>query len=52
MRYLLDVAYLLGLLLLSPWLVYRALTTGRYRHGLRDKLLGLSCAGSTHSILQ
>jgi 3-deoxy-D-manno-octulosonic-acid transferase len=42
MRYLLDVAYLLGLLLLSPWLVYRVLTTGRYRHGLRDKLLGLS----------
>src|SRR5262249_38895151 len=27
---------------LSPWLLWRAWRTGRYRRGLRDKLLGLS----------
>ena len=30
------------LLLLSPWLVYKALTTGKYRRGLWDKLFGPS----------
>ncbi len=40
MRYLLDCCYLLALLLLSPWLVYKALTTGKYRRGLASKLLG------------
>ncbi len=42
MRHLLDVLYLVALLLLSPWLLYRAWRTRRYRDGLRDKLLGLS----------
>jgi 3-deoxy-D-manno-octulosonic-acid transferase len=41
MAWLLDAVYLLALLLLSPWLAYRAWKTGRYRRGLRDKFLGL-----------
>jgi 3-deoxy-D-manno-octulosonic-acid transferase len=42
MRYLLDALYLLLLLLIAPWLIYKALTTGKYRRGLAAKLLGLS----------
>src|SRR3954453_14446674 len=42
MRRLLDAAYLAALLLLSPWLLWRAWRTGRYRQGLRDKLLGFA----------
>ena len=37
---LLNLAYGLGLLLLSPWLIYKSLTTGKYRHGLWRKLCG------------
>ncbi len=37
---LLDLFYLLAILALSPWLVWRSLTTGRYRNGLAAKLLG------------
>ncbi len=40
MRYLLDLVYLLALLLLSPWLLYKALTTGKYRRGMWCKLTG------------
>ncbi len=40
MPYLLNVLYLLVLLALSPWLLYKALTTGKYRRGLRYKSLG------------
>jgi 3-deoxy-D-manno-octulosonic-acid transferase len=40
MPLLLDAAYALVLLLLSPWLVYKALTTGKYRRGLVDKFFG------------
>src|SRR5262245_40213155 len=40
MRYVLDLFYLLALLLLSPWLLYKVLTTGKYRRGLAAKLLG------------
>ena len=40
MRYLLDGFYLLILLILSPWLVYKALTTGKYRRGIWSKFLG------------
>src|SRR5262245_44654612 len=40
MRYLLDAAYLLALVVFSPWLVYRVLTTGKYRRGLGYKFLG------------
>ena len=42
MRWLLDALYLSALALLSPWLVYRAFRTGKYRRGLAAKLLGLS----------
>ncbi len=42
MRWLLDALYLTALTLLSPWLAYRAIRTGRYRRGLSAKLFGLS----------
>jgi 3-deoxy-D-manno-octulosonic-acid transferase len=41
MAWLLNALYLLALLLLSPWLIYRAMRTKRYRAGLGVKLLGL-----------
>ena len=44
MPLLLDALYLLGLLVLSPWLLFRAFRTGRYRHALRDRLFGLERA--------
>ncbi|MCE9566191.1 MAG: 3-deoxy-D-manno-octulosonic acid transferase [Planctomycetes bacterium] len=37
---LLDLAYLLVLAVLSPWLVWRSVVTGRYRRELAAKLLG------------
>ncbi len=37
---MLDIVYLLLLLLASPWLLFRAWTTGRYREGLSQKLWG------------
>ncbi|QEL15787.1 3-deoxy-D-manno-octulosonic acid transferase [Limnoglobus roseus] len=37
---LLNALYLFVLTLLSPWLVWRAWRTGRYRNGLAAKLLG------------
>jgi 3-deoxy-D-manno-octulosonic-acid transferase len=40
MRYVLDLVYLLVLLLLLPWLIYRVLTSPKFRRGLLDKLLG------------
>src|SRR5215213_6681980 len=36
----LDALYALALLLLSPWLLWRAWRTGRYRATLRDRLRG------------
>src|SRR5690242_19851892 len=42
MAFLLDVVYLLGLFLLSPWIFYKSFTTGKYRRGLWSKLLGPS----------
>ena len=42
MQYLLNFIYLLLILALSPWLVYRALTTGKYRKGMLSKFLGLA----------
>ncbi len=41
MPWLLNAFHLLLLLLISPWLVYKAATTGKYRRGLRDKFFGL-----------
>jgi 3-deoxy-D-manno-octulosonic-acid transferase len=49
MPYLLDAVYLLALFVLSPWLLSRALTTGKYRRGLWSKLTGSAAllAGSS-----
>ena len=41
---LFNALYIFALLLLSPWLIYRALRTGRYRRGLWAKLRGVSIA--------
>ena len=41
MSWLLNCVYLVILPILSPWLCFRALRTGRYRRGLRAKLFGL-----------
>jgi 3-deoxy-D-manno-octulosonic-acid transferase len=40
MSYFLNVVYLLTLLALFPWLLYKSLTTGKYRRGLWRKLAG------------
>jgi len=40
MPLLLDIAYLLALLVTSPWLIWRALRQGKYRRGYAEKLLG------------
>jgi 3-deoxy-D-manno-octulosonic-acid transferase len=40
MPYLLNLVYLLVLLFSSPWLFYKAITTGKYRRGLWAKLSG------------
>ncbi|HLN27987.1 MAG TPA: 3-deoxy-D-manno-octulosonic acid transferase [Gemmataceae bacterium] len=40
MPYLFDTFYLLLLLCLSPWLLYKSLRTGKYRRGLLRKFLG------------
>src|SRR5205809_3704205 len=37
---ILDAMYLLILIVLSPWLLWRAFRTGRYRRALRAKLTG------------
>lgn len=41
MAWLLNLAYVLCLLLLSPWLLFKAWTTGKYRRGFRAKFFGL-----------
>ncbi|MGE0609426.1 MAG: 3-deoxy-D-manno-octulosonic acid transferase [Pirellulales bacterium] len=38
--FLCDLAYLALLILVSPWLVYQAITTGKYREGYGEKLWG------------
>jgi 3-deoxy-D-manno-octulosonic-acid transferase len=40
MPLILDALYLLALIILSPWLAWRAAATGRYRRDLTAKLLG------------
>ena len=40
MSYLLNAAYLLVLLAMSPWLLYKSITTGKYRRGLLVKFTG------------
>ncbi|MGC3970428.1 MAG: glycosyltransferase N-terminal domain-containing protein [Pirellulales bacterium] len=41
MPYVLNVLYLLLLVAASPWLIYAAVRHGKYRHGFREKFLGL-----------
>lgn len=40
MPYLLNLIYLCALLLLSPWLIYQVLTSGKHRRGFWTKLTG------------
>ncbi|MDP7305529.1 MAG: glycosyltransferase N-terminal domain-containing protein, partial [Pirellulaceae bacterium] len=40
MRYVLNLAYLLLLVALSPWWIYAAIFHGKYREGYREKLFG------------
>jgi 3-deoxy-D-manno-octulosonic-acid transferase len=40
MPYLLNLVYLLVLFLLAPWLLYKSVTTGKYRRGFWMKLTG------------
>ncbi len=40
MPYLLNLAYLLLLLLASPWLLYRTVRHGKYRQGMAARLFG------------
>jgi 3-deoxy-D-manno-octulosonic-acid transferase len=40
MPYLLDAVYLFALVAASPWLVWKAISTGKYREGLAARLLG------------
>jgi 3-deoxy-D-manno-octulosonic-acid transferase len=40
MRFLLDLAYLLVLLVTSPFFIYKSIATGKYRRGLWRKLTG------------
>jgi 3-deoxy-D-manno-octulosonic-acid transferase len=39
--YLLDIFYLFLILAASPWLIWSALRTGKYREGYAEKLFGL-----------
>src|SRR5258707_8226250 len=41
MAIFLDAIYLLLLIILSPYLAYKACTTGKYRRGLWSKLTGI-----------
>ena len=41
MSFLFDLLYLISLALLSPWLILRAVRTGRYRRDLAAKVLGV-----------
>src|SRR5262245_21188687 len=41
MPWLLNAVYALTLLVLSPWLLYKAIATGKYRRGVLAKLFGL-----------
>jgi len=38
MKYLLDIAYILALILISPKIIYRMIRHGRYRSGLDERL--------------
>ncbi len=51
MPYLLNCLYAFGLVVLSPWLIFRACVTGRYRKGLAQKLLGFKAPSNSNSEL-
>jgi 3-deoxy-D-manno-octulosonic-acid transferase len=40
MSYVLNILYACAIVVLSPWLLFKALTTGKYRRGLWSKLTG------------
>lgn len=40
MPYMYDILYALSLVVVSPWLLFKVLTTGKYRRGLAAKLGG------------
>src|SRR6266849_10921018 len=40
MPYLLNFVYFVVLLILSPWLIYKTIATGKYRRGLWRKITG------------
>jgi hypothetical protein len=40
--FLLDIVYLVVQVLASPWLVFKALRTGKYRTGWAEKLFGFA----------
>src|SRR3954451_15299364 len=46
MPVLLNALYLLVLVVLSPWLLWKALTTGKYRRGLWRKFTGAAIVRS------
>ena len=45
-KWLWNSLYLTALTAALPWLAYRRATTGRYKHGLREKLFGLDVRSS------
>ncbi len=49
MPYLLNIAYLLAILLASPWLIWAAIRKGKYREGWSAKLFGVVPVGSSYS---
>ena len=42
MRFLLDAVYLLLIIVVSPWLIWKSIRTGKYRTGYASKLVGLT----------
>src|SRR5262245_39697148 len=44
----LDLLYLFAIVVMSPWLVWRAITTGRYRRDLGAKLRGRVSVANPH----
>ena len=45
MRYILDAVYLFLAIFLSPFLIYKACTTGKYRRGMWDRVRGTGASG-------
>lgn len=49
MAWLFNLVYATALICLSPWLLFRAITTGRYRDGWNQKLFGSASWKSTEA---